>query len=175
MCRLGRINLKWLTSVMTQVRGRKFFDTQNRVKSCMLSQSFHFLNINRMHNAWNDNCIVTSTYIVFITHSSFFLITQILGCLSILRKIIWSSFWLQQQNSSCYWEPCFIIKIFLHGLFLLGGFVNFLTFSKKCGDGTLKYRLYQVHCCAVCCLCEQRNMHNYKHYDWHIHHAALLT
>jgi len=52
MCRLGRINLKWLTNVMTQVRGHKFIDMQNGVASCMLSQSFHFLNINRMHNAW---------------------------------------------------------------------------------------------------------------------------
>lgn len=113
MCRLGRINLKWLTNVMTQVRGHKFIDMQNGVASCMLSQSFHFLNINRMHNAWNENCIVTSpTYIVFITDSCFSHITQILGCPSFLRQIIWFYFWLQQQNSSHCWKPCFIIKNF---------------------------------------------------------------
>ena len=101
---------------MTQVRGYKFVDTQNRVQSCMLSQYFHFLNINRLHDAWNDNCIVTSpTYRVFITDSCFSLITQILGCLSIPRQILLFYFWLQQQNFFHYSEPCFIINFFFGG------------------------------------------------------------
>jgi hypothetical protein len=148
MCRLGRINLKWLTNVMTQVRGRKFVDMQNGVQSCMLSQSFHFLNINRMHNAWNENCIVTSpAYIVFITDSCFSHITQILGCPSFLRQIIWFYFWLQQQNSSHCWKPCFIIKNFAWFFFLC-----FCQFSHLQEMWRWDFKIQTIPNTLLCCL-----------------------